>query len=160
MIRRVPAVLACGACALFVASGAASAQGLLPDAEGFLIASPADLRPPEGERRITLMGDPSQPGLYVVQLTWPPGTGSRPHYHNEARYIQVLKGTWYVSTGAAADVYAPETMIPVEAGSFIYEPPEGHHYDMAKDEEVVVMIWGMGPVTSTQIPQLEPGAGR
>jgi len=160
MIRCISAVVAGGTCALLVSAVPAAAQGLRPDAEGFLIASPEELRPPEGERRVNLIGDPSQPGLYVIQLTWAPGTGSRPHYHNEARYIQVLKGTWYVSTGAAAEVYAPETMIPVEAGSFIYEPPEGHHYDMAKDEEVVVMIWGMGPVTSTQIPQPDPATPR
>jgi hypothetical protein len=30
---------------------------------------------------------------------------------------------------------------------------------MAKDEEVVVEIWGMGPVGSTSIPQPETAAG-
>ena len=44
-------------------------------------------------------------------------------------------------------------MLPGEEGSFIYQPPEGHHYDMAKDEEVVVRIWGIGPVITTRIPQ-------
>jgi quercetin dioxygenase-like cupin family protein len=136
-----------------------SAQELPRDAEGFLIAGPADLRPAEGERRVSIIGDPSQEGLYVIQLTWAPGSGSRPHYHNQARFIQVLKGTWYVATGAAADVYDPDSMTPVEAGSFIYEPPNGHHYDMAKDEEVVVQIWGMGPVNSTSIPQAETASG-
>jgi hypothetical protein len=48
-------------------------------------------------------------------------------------------------------------MIPVAAGSFIYEPPDGHHYDMAKDEEVVVEIVGMGPIKTTS---LEPGRGQ
>ncbi|HSH74472.1 MAG TPA: cupin domain-containing protein [Longimicrobiales bacterium] len=131
------------------------AQGLEPDPEGFLIARPHDLRPPEGSRRINIIGDPSEPGLYVLQITWAPGTGSRPHFHDQARYIQVLKGTWWVSTGAAADIYDPEKMVPVEAGTFIYEPPNGHHYDMAKDEEVIVQIWGMGPVATTSIPQPE-----
>ena len=44
-------------------------------------------------------------------------------------------------------------MMPVAEGTFIYQPPEGHHYDMAKDEEVIVQIMGMGPVITTQIPQ-------
>ena len=48
-------------------------------------------------------------------------------------------------------------MTPVKAGTFIYEPPGGHHYDMAKDEEAVVEIIGMGPVTTTS---LEPAQGR
>lgn len=148
-------ILACLLGAVLVVPRPVSGQHLELDDEGFLIASPEDLIPPEGERRINIIGDPSEPGLYVLQLTWPPGTGSRPHYHNNARYIQVLKGTWYVSTGAAADIYDPDSTIPVEEGSFIYEPPEGHHYDMAKDEEVVVQIWGIGPVTTTSIPQPE-----
>jgi quercetin dioxygenase-like cupin family protein len=147
------AVVASALAALLVGPRVACAQTLEPDAEGFLIARPDDLRPPEGSTRINIIGNPSEPGLYVLQITWAPGTGSRPHFHDQARYIQVLKGTWWVSTGSAADVYDPESMTPVEAGTFIYEPPNGHHYDMAKDEEVVVQIWGMGPVTTTSIPQ-------
>ena len=42
----------------------------------------------------------------------------------------------------------------VKAGTFIYEPPNGHDYDMAKDEEVIVEIIGIGPVLTTS---LEPG---
>ncbi len=156
---RTIAILGCLVGTVLAARGAASGQGLELDDEGFLIASPEDLMPAEGERRVNIIGDPSEPGLYVLQLTWPPGTESRPHYHNNARYIQVLKGTWYVSTGAEADVYDPDSTSPVEEGSFIYEPPEGHHYDMAKDEEVVVQIWGIGPVTTTSIPQLEASGG-
>ncbi len=156
---RTIAMVGCLLGAALAGPSQASGQGPAFDDEGFLIATPEDLVPPEGERRINLVGNPSEPGLYVLQLTWPPGTGSRPHFHNNARYIQVLKGTWYVSTGAAADIYDPDSMIAVEEGSFIYEPPEGHHYDMAKDEEVVVQIWGIGPVNNTQIPQPE-GSGR
>ena len=43
----------------------------------------------------------------------------------------------------------------VVPGTFIYEPPYGHHYDMAKDEEVTVQIMGMGPVTTTRIEAVE-----
>ena len=136
---------------LLGAPSTAAGQGLEFDDEGFLIAGPQALTPPDGVRRVNVIGDPSLPGLYVLRLTWPPGTGSRPHYHNNARYIQVLRGTWYVATGAAADTYDPDSTIPVEEGSFIYQPPEGHHYDMAKDEEVVVQIWGIGPVTTTPV---------
>jgi quercetin dioxygenase-like cupin family protein len=158
-LSRTLAVLTLGVGVTLASPLAAAGQGLKPDAEGFLVARPGDQQPAEGERRVNLIGDPNEEGLYLVQLTWAPGTGSRPHYHNQARYIRVLKGTWYVSTGAASDVYDPDSMIPVEAGTFIYEPPNGHHYDMAKDEEVIVEIWGMGPVNSTQIPQPGDVAG-
>ncbi len=130
---------------------AVSAEALQPDAEGFVIAQPDDLFPPEGGTRTNVVGDPSQPGLYVIRITFAPGRGSRPHFHDQARLINVIKGTWWVSTGQASDVYDPDNMTRVEAGSFLYEPPNGHHYDMAKDEEVTVQIMGVGPVVTTQL---------
>jgi quercetin dioxygenase-like cupin family protein len=143
---------------LIVTSPIASSQATFtPDAHGFLIAAQDDIK--AAARSVTLVGDSRKPGIYVTRITWAPHTGSRPHYHNEARYITVIKGTWYVATGPDADTYNPDKMTPVKAGSFIYEPPGGHHYDMAKDEEVIVEILGMGPVTTTSLePDRAPGA--
>ena len=132
---------------------AVSAQVVDPDEHGFMIASPTDMLPGEGSQSVAIYGNSREPGLYVVQITFGPGRGSRPHFHNTARYITVLKGTWWVSTGPNADVYDPDNMKRVEQGTFIYEPPNGHHYDMAKDEAVTVQIMGMGPVVTTSIPQ-------
>ena len=135
-----------------------SAQDVEPDELGFVIGTPDVLKPAEGARSVIIYGNPSKPGMYVMQITWPPGTGSRPHFHNTARYINVLKGTWYTAWGPEADVYNPENMVAVPEGTFIYQPPGGHHYDMAKDEEVIVQIMGIGPVITTSIPQ--PGIQR
>jgi quercetin dioxygenase-like cupin family protein len=136
---------------LLLGSSDVGAQAVPPDSEGFIIAAPADLVPREGGRTVNLLGNPDEPGLYVIRITWEPGQGSRPHYHDQARLITVLEGTWYVATGAASDVYDPAKMRAVTAGTFIYEPPNGHHYDMAKDEQVVVQITGIGPVRTTRI---------
>ena len=135
-----------------------SAQDVEPDELGFVIGTPDVLKPAEGARSVIIYGNPSKPGMYVMQITWPPGTGSRPHFHNTARYINVLKGTWYAAWGPEADVYNPENMVAIPEGTFIYQPPGGHHYDMAKDEEVIVQIMGIGPVITTSIPQ--PGIQR
>ena len=135
-----------------------SAQDVEPDELGFVIGTPDVLKPAEGARSTIIYGNPSKPGMYVMQITWPPGTGSRPHFHNTARYINVLKGTWYAAWGPEADVYNPENMVAIPEGTFIYQPPGGHHYDMAKDEEVIVQIMGIGPVVTTSIPQ--PGIQR
>lgn len=130
----------------------ASAQIVPPDEHGFMIAGPEVLAPSgDGTSSKTLYGDPSKEGLYVIQITFPPGRGSRPHHHSTARYITVLEGTWWVSSGPESDVYDPDNMTPVKAGTFIYQPPNGHHYDMAKDEAVTVRIMGMGPVVTTSI---------
>jgi quercetin dioxygenase-like cupin family protein len=145
--------IGCAAVALLLGASAGHAQSIKPDAEGFIAAQPEDLQPAEGGRQTVIYGNPSKPGLYVVRITFPPGQGSHPHFHDQARYITVIKGTWYVSLGAKADVYDPDHMQAMKPGSFLYEPANGHHYDMAKDEAVTVQIMGMGPVKTTQIPQ-------
>jgi quercetin dioxygenase-like cupin family protein len=136
---------------LLLGANTASGQAVAPDAQGFIVAQPEDLRPPEGSRQTVILGNPREPGLYVIRITFAPGEGSHPHFHDQARHITVIQGTWWVSTGARADAYDPDHMRRVEPGTFIYEPPFGHHYGMAKDEEVTVQIMGMGPVTTTQI---------
>ncbi len=139
----------------FITSGATLVWGQVvePDEDGFMIAGPNDLIPsePEGVRTVNLLGDPSKEGIYVIQITWPPGTGSRPHYHNQARHINVLKGHWYVASGPEAARYNPDETVRIAPGTFVYQPPNGVHYDMAKDEEVVVQIFGVGPVVTTPI---------
>jgi len=95
--------------------------------------------------------------MYVVRNRFMPGQGSRPHYHNQDRYVTVIKGTWWVALGPDGDTYNPEKMTPMKPGSFVFHPAYGHHYDGAKDEEVIVQIMGMGPVTTTN---LESGRGR
>ena len=117
----------------------------------FLALQPEDLRPADGTTQVVISGDPSKPGMYVVQNTFAPGRGSRPHYHDQDRYVTVVKGTWWVSLGPESDVYNPSKMVAMKAGSFVFHPAFGHHYDGAKDEEAVVRIMGMGPVTTKQL---------
>ncbi len=50
--------------------------------------------------------------------------------------------------------------MPLKTGGFMMHPANGHHYDGAKDEEVIVQIIGMGPVTTTQIPSAPAAAGK
>jgi hypothetical protein len=46
----------------------------------------------------------------------------------------------------------------VKQGSFIFEPAFGHHYDQARDEEVIVQIMGPGPVKTTSLENGGAGA--
>jgi len=129
----------------------ASGQTLTPDEDGFIAANPEDLLPPEDSRSVRIMGRGSEPGMYVQRITFAAGTGTRPHFHDQARYITVIEGTWWVALGPEAATYDPDEMIPMKAGSFLYEPPNGIHYDQARDEPVTVQIMGMGPVKTTRI---------
>lgn len=93
-------------------------------------------------------GDPSKPGIYVIQVKFPPGVMSRPHFHGEARYATVLKGTWYTGEG---DEFAPNKTVALKPGSFMKHPAGTHHFDGAKDEEVVLQLVGTGPSSTTRV---------
>jgi len=105
-----------------------------------------------GVERAVLAGDPSQPGLYVVRVKFPKGMMSLPHFHREDRHAVVISGTWYTGTG---DDFEPDKTIGLKPGSYMKHPAGAHHYDGAKDEEVVVQIIGEGPSETTRLrPEL------
>lgn len=95
-----------------------------------------------GVKFAVIAGNPKEAGFYTIRAKFAPGTMSRPHSHPEARYITVLKGTWWAGTGAKFD---PNATIPVPAGGFAVHTPGKVHFDGAKDEEVIVQISGIGP---------------
>jgi len=124
-----------------------TATGQSPLPPGFVALGADDIKTG------TIYGDPSKPGVYVTRNRFGPGSFSRPHFHDQDRYVTVIKGTWYVHLGPESDVFNPEKMTPMKAGSFVVHPANGHHYDGAKDEEAIVQIMGMGPVKTIQLPQ-------
>ena len=95
-----------------------------------------------GVKFVVIAGNPREAGLYVIRAKFAPHTMSQPHWHPEARYVTVLKGTWWAGTGDRLD---PDRTTPVRAGGFAVHAPGKVHYDGAKDEEVIVQISGIGP---------------
>ena len=101
-----------------------------------------------GFKTAIVEGDPAKPGIYVIQVKFPPWVMSKPHFHPEARYATVIKGTWYTGEG---DVFDPDKTVPLKPGSFMKHPSGVHHYDGAKGEEVIVQLMGMGPSSTTRM---------
>src|SRR5207237_1973719 len=66
-----------------------------------------------GFKQAIVEGDPTKPGIYIVQVKFPPGVMSRPHSHREERYATVIKGTWYTGEGAE---FAPDKTVPLKRG--------------------------------------------
>ncbi|HEV7357863.1 MAG TPA: cupin domain-containing protein [Steroidobacteraceae bacterium] len=136
--------------AALVAPVAISADGPFAslDPKAIAIRLPADMQWKSGglsgAESIALAGDASKPGLYVVLVKWSAHHNSRPHFHPNDRFITVLSGTWWVSTGRN---YDPEHMKPVPQGSFVTHYAGEVHYDGAKDADVILEIVGMGPET-------------
>lgn len=101
--------------------------------------------------RTVLYGDPDGNGYYMYINKFQPGHFSRPHFHANDRFITVLKGTWWVGTGTHFDI---DNTVPLPEGSFVTHYGMEVHYDGAKDEEVMVLITGVGPAAGT--PAEEP----
>ncbi|HWQ37693.1 MAG TPA: cupin domain-containing protein [Burkholderiales bacterium] len=105
-----------------------------------------------GIDRMTVYGDPSKPGVYVIRVRFQPGVMSMPHFHPEDRLATVLKGTWWTGTG---EDFEPEATEPIRAGGWMLHPAGAAHFDGAKDEEVVLQLAGVGPSGTTFIrPEL------
>jgi len=136
-----------------LAGALASGQSTRPDANGVIRIQPDDVTFGTGStmQSIVIAGDPAKPGIYVIRNRFPPGQMSRPHFHDKDRFVTVIKGTWWTAAGPGADVFDPAKTQPLKTGGFMLHPAGLHHYDGAKDEEVIVQIVGMGPVTTTQI---------
>ncbi len=116
---------------------------------GFVRLTPEQVKwetAPEGfgAQVATIAGDPSKPGMYVQRVRFPPHVMTRPHWHPGDRYVTVLKGTWFAGTGPKFD---PALAVPMKAGSFMFHPARALHWDGSNsDEEVIVQIFGIGPV--------------
>ena len=132
---------------MFVALGSVRLSADL-DPKAISIQLPADIKwvRDGGAESAVMVGDPSKPGLYIVLQKWLPHNNSRPHFHQNDRYIRVISGTWRVNTGAK---YDPDGFKPVPAGSFVKHFANEIHYDGAKDADCVLQIVGIGPATST-----------
>ena len=139
---------------LSVVGRAQAPQTPPPPAPPMVDASNLIMQPEQAATGGRVMGDASKPAFYITRNRFAPGNGSRPHYHDQDRYVTVIKGTWWTDTG---DVYKPETMKPIKTGGFMFHPAGYHHYDGARDEEVIVQIMGMGPVKTVQTEVDEKG---
>ena len=135
-----------GAIGAAVLLASAPAQGER-DAQGFVRIAPEDIvwkdAPGYGGVKFAVIeGDPAKEGIYVVRVKFPPGLMTRPHFHPEDRHATVISGTWYTGTG---DTFDPANTVGLKPGSYMKHPAKGHHFDGAKDEEVVLQLIGYGP---------------
>jgi quercetin dioxygenase-like cupin family protein len=142
-------VVAVAACALLVPAGRTSAG----KEDAIVSITPEQIvwtdRPGyEGVKFAVIAGDPSKPGIYVIRAKFSPGRMTRPHWHPEDRHVIVVSGTWYMGEG---DTFDPDKTVPLKPGSYALHPAKAHHYDGAKDEEVVVQIVGYGPSGTTLV---------
>ena len=111
-----------------------------------------------GAKMAVIFGDPSKPGQYVIRASFPPGVMSAPHFHGEDRHVIVVQGTW---NAGKDDSWDPAATVPLKAGSYMFHPAGGVHYDGSTGEEgAIVQIVGMGPSKTTFLFPKEGNFGK
>ena len=143
-----PSALALGIALFAAIVPAALAQTAKPDPSRITFTLPKDIQWKTGEAmdQAVIFGDPGKPGIYGLLLRWKAGHFSRPHFHNTDRYAYVLSGTWWVSD---SDTYDLSKTYPMAAGTVVTDLAGKVHWDGAKDEDALLELVGMGPVTTT-----------
>ena len=143
--------------------------GPVPDPSHIPFVPPSKIKwegNPQGEQHFALFGDPNKPGIYGQLLKWNPGAGSRPHFHDQDRFIYVISGTWWVSSSTH---YDPRLTYPMPAGSYVEDVANAVHWDGARagGPPAVLELVGMGPVKTIQVdengkplPPRQPGRSR
>jgi hypothetical protein len=104
-------------------------------------------------------GRPTNPGSWYAVLSGDLSTGpwvivnkvsagnfNQPHRHHHDRvHIYVVDGTWWVGAGTSVN---PNNAVPIPAGSYVQHLAGHVHWDGAKDEDVLLLIYGEGPLNA------------
>jgi quercetin dioxygenase-like cupin family protein len=99
---------------------------------------------PSQARLAVLVGNPKNPGPYVVRVKLPGGIKLMPHMHKEDRIYTVISGVFYIGRGEKFDAEALQAYAP---GSVIVLPGNTHHFHWAKSGEYVTQVNGYGPLS-------------
>jgi quercetin dioxygenase-like cupin family protein len=98
---------------------------------------------PPSVRLAVMVGEPSQPGPYVVRVKMPAGERLMPHSHPEDRIYTVMSGVFYIGLGEQFD---PARLNAYPPGSVIVLPGNAPHFHWAKSGEYVTQVTAIGPL--------------
>jgi quercetin dioxygenase-like cupin family protein len=124
-----------------------SNQGLSPAIVGSIRPEDVAFRPfaafPEGAMLAVVVGNPAEPGPYVVRVRVPAGTRLMPHTHPEDRIYTVISGVFYIGYGT---IFDPDMLHAYGVGSVVVLPANTPHFHWAKSGEYVTQVTGFGPL--------------
>jgi len=125
-----------------------SPKVLQPDVFGSILNEEIGWAPfaafPPDARLAVLVGNPNNPGPYVIRVKLPGGLKLMPHMHREDRIYTVISGVFYVGRGEKFDA---EALLAYPPGSVIVLPGNTHHFHWSKSGEYVTQVTGYGPLS-------------
>jgi len=98
--------------------------------------------PPEA-RLAVLVGNPNEPGPYLIRVKVPSGVKLMPHRHPEDRIYTVISGVFYIGLG---DQFDSDKLQAYPPGSVIVLPGDTQHFHWAKSGEYVTQVTAIGPL--------------
>ena len=98
---------------------------------------------PPAARLAILVGDPKQPGPYVIRVKVPGGTKLMPHKHAEDRVYTVISGVFNIGPGETFDESRLEAFAP---GTLVVLPAGQPHFHWAKSGEYITQVTAIGPL--------------
>jgi len=98
---------------------------------------------PPGVRLAVVVGEPTQPGPYMVRVKVPAGVKLMPHRHPEDRLYTVISGVFYIGLG---DRFDGDRLTAYPPGSVIVLPGDTPHFHWAKSGEYVTQVTAIGPL--------------
>ena len=98
---------------------------------------------PPSARLAVLVGQPSEPGPYVIRVKVPRGVKLMPHKHPEDRIYTVISGVFYIGVGTEFDAGKLEAYPP---GAVVVLPGNTPHFHWAQSGEYVTQVTAIGPL--------------
>lgn len=98
---------------------------------------------PSEARLAVLVGEPAQPGPYVIRVRLPVGIKIMPHKHPEDRIYTVISGVFYIGLGEEFDERKLTAHAP---GSVLVLPGGQSHFHWSKSGEYITQVTAIGPL--------------
>jgi quercetin dioxygenase-like cupin family protein len=98
---------------------------------------------PKGARLAVIIGNPTQPGPYLIRVRMPVNVRMMPHRHPEDRIYTVISGVFYIGLG---DIFDEEALIAYGPGSVVVLPGGQSHFHWARSGEYVTQVTAIGPL--------------
>ncbi len=98
---------------------------------------------PPSVRLAVVVGNPSEPGTYMVRVKVPHGVKLMPHQHSEDRLYTVISGVFYIGLG---DEFDADKLQAYPPGAVIVLPGGTSHFHWAKSSEYVTQVTAIGPL--------------
>lgn len=98
---------------------------------------------PPSARLAVLVGDPTEPGPYVIRVKVPSGVKIMPHKHPEDRIYTVMSGVFYIGLGGQFDGDKVKAYPP---GCLVVLPGDTPHFHWAKSGDYITQVTAIGPL--------------